>query len=239
MLDPYVDEPENRGILLLDSNDIFELGCSAAQAGLSLAVHAIGDRANREVLDGFARLRAYEIEQDLPALRHRIEHVQVLHPNDKGRLAELGITASMQPIHALSDMEMADKSWGGRSALGYAWRTQLQHGAILAFGSDAPVENPNPFWGLHAATTRRRATGFPGPEGWYPEQRLAVREAFEAYTHGPAFVAGMEDRLGMLAPGYLADLIVLEMDPFNCDSSALHTAHPCATMVAGDWVWQA
>ncbi len=239
MFDPYVDEPENRGILLMDADDIFEYGRDAVRAGLSLAIHAIGDRANREVLDGLARLRDYEKERGLPALRHRIEHVQVLHPDDTARLAELDIIASMQPIHALSDMEMADKAWGRRSALAYAWRTQVRHGARLAFGSDAPVESPNPFWGLHAAVTRRRVTGFPGPDGWYPEQRLTVHEALEAYTLGPAYAAGMEDRLGRLAPGYLADLIVLEIDPFTCDHSVLRETQPRATMVAGEWVWQA
>ncbi|MEW6092852.1 MAG: amidohydrolase family protein [Chloroflexota bacterium] len=239
MFEPYVDEPENRGILLMDADDVFEYGREAARAGLSLAVHAIGDRANHEVLDGFARLRDDVVKHKLPALRHRIEHVQVLHEEDAGRLAQLGIVASMQPIHALSDMEMADKAWGGRSALAYAWQTQVRNGARLAFGSDAPVDSPNPFWGLHAALTRRRVTGFPGPDGWYPEQRLPLREALEAYTLGPAYAAGMEDRLGRLAAGYLADLIVLDVDPFACDPSVLREIQPRATMVGGDWVWQA
>ena len=237
MLEPYIDEPQNRGILLMDSDDIFEYGQYAVRAGLSLAVHAIGDRANQEVLNGFDRLRAYEKEHRYPALRHRIEHVQVLHPQDARRLAELGIIASMQPVHALSDMEMADKSWGGRSTLAYAWRTQIQSGAKLAFGSDAPVESPNPFWGLHAAITRRRVSGFPGPDGWHPDERLTISEALGAYTQGPAYAAGMEDRAGMLAPGYLADLIVLEIDPFTCNPTELRAAQPRSTMVAGEWVW--
>jgi N-acyl-D-aspartate/D-glutamate deacylase len=115
----------------------------------------------------------------------------------------------MQPIHATSDMHMADEFWGARTANAYGWRTQLTHGAVLAFGSDAPVEMPNPFWGLHAAITRQRADGTP-EDGWHPEQRLTLREALRAYTQGPAFAAGMEDRLGKLAPGYLADLLVLD-----------------------------
>ena len=168
MFDPYVDEPQNRGILILDGEQLFEHGRLAAESGLSLAVHAIGDRAVHEVLEGFARLRAYEQERSLPALRHRIEHVQTIHPEDAGRLAELGVIASMQPVHAPSDMLMADRLLGERAALSYAWRTQLQHGARLAFGSDAPVENPNPFHGLHAAVTRRRADGSPGRGGLVP-----------------------------------------------------------------------
>jgi predicted amidohydrolase YtcJ len=238
MFDPYVDEEENCGILNLDGEAIFEIGRQAAECGLGLAVHAIGDRANHEVLDGFARLRAYEREHGLPALRHRIEHVQLLHPQYAGRLAELEVIASMQPIHATSDMPVADHCWGGRCRLAYAWRTQLHYGAALAFGSDAPVESPNPFWGLHAAVTRRRADGSPGPDGWFPEQRLTFQEALEGFTLGPAYAAGMEDRLGRLAPGYLADLVLLGEDPFVCDPSELRTMQPVATMIGGEWVWR-
>lgn len=238
MFDPYVDEGKNRGILNLDGEAIFEIGCQAAECGLGLAVHAIGDRANHEALNGFTRLRAYEREHGLPGLRHRMEHVQLLHPQDAGRLAELEVIASMQPIHATSDMPVADHGWGSRCRLAYAWQTQRHAGARLAFGSDAPVESPNPFWGLHAAVTRRRADGSPGPEGWYPEQRLTFQEALEGFTLGPAYAAGMEDRLGRLEPGYLADLVVLGGDPFVVNPSDLRTIQPVATMIGGKWVWR-
>jgi len=238
MLAPYVDDPQNRGILVMDSRELFETGQEAVAAGLSLAVHAIGDRAVHEVLEGFGRLRVYERERGLPALRHRIEHVQLLHPGDAARLAELGLVASMQPIHAPSDMPVAERSWGARNALAYAWRTQLQAGVRLAFGSDAPVESPNPFLGLHAAVTRRRQDGTPGVEGWHPEQRLTVGEALEGFTLGPAYAAGMDDRLGRLAAGCLADLIVLDRDPFTCEPSELGSLQPQASMVDGEWVWQ-
>lgn len=238
MFDSYVDEPQNRGILILDGEQLFEHGRLAVESGLSLAVHAIGDRAVHEVLEGFTRLRAYENERRLPALRHRIEHVQSIHPRDSGRLAELNVIASMQPVHAPSDMLMADRLLGKRAALFYAWQTQLQHGVRLAFGSDAPVENPNPFHGLHAAVTRCRMDGSPGPEGWFPEQRLTVRAALEGFTLGPAYAAGMEDRLGRLSAGFLADLIVVETDPFTCDPAELFAIRPVATMVGGEWVWQ-
>lgn len=237
MFQPYLNEPENRGILNMDAEQLFEHCRQAADVGLSMTVHAIGDRANHEVLDAFEQLRSYERERGLPALRHRIEHVQVLHPDDAPRLAQLNVIASMQPIHATSDMLTADRYWGGRSALSYAWRTQLQHGAHLAFGSDAPVESPNPFLGLHAAVTRR-LDGTPGPEGWYPEQKLTLAEAFSAYTQGAAYAANAEHRLGMLAPGFLADLIVLEKDPFSCPPDDLLTMQSAATMVDGEWVWQ-
>jgi predicted amidohydrolase YtcJ len=173
----------------------------------------------------------------VPPLRHRIEHVQLIHPDDAGRLAELGIVASMQPVHATSDMGMADRFWGERAAFSYASRLQLMHGATLAFGSDAPVESPNPFWGLHAAVTRRRADGSPGVDGWYPEQRLSLHEALLGFTQGPAYTAGMEDRLGKLAPGYLADLMVLERDPFAVEPDELMDLLPAAVMVGGRWVY--
>jgi predicted amidohydrolase YtcJ len=241
MLKPYENDEQNRGILLMDAEELFEHGRQAVEAGLSLAVHAIGDRANHEVLEAIQQLRRYE-EKVRPAgsvaLRHRIEHVQVIHADDAHRLAELGIIASMQPIHATSDMLMADRFWGKRAALSYALQTQLKHGAHLAFGSDAPVESPNPFWGLHAAVTRQRLDGSPGASGWYPEQRLTILEAIGGFTTGAAFAAGMEDRLGRLSPGYLADLLVLDTDPFECPPSQIADIQPRATMVNGEWVWQ-
>jgi predicted amidohydrolase YtcJ len=238
MFQPYIGEGENRGILNMDGEELFEHGRKAAQVGLGMTVHAIGDRANHEVLNAYEQLRSYEKENGLPALRHRIEHVQVLHPDDLARLGKLNIIASMQPLHATSDMLMADAFWGERSQYAYAMRTQLDNGARLALGSDAPVESPNPLWGLHAAITRRRADGSPSADGWYPEQKLTMAEAVEGYTLGPAYAAGMEDRLGRLAPNHLADLIVLEKDPFTCEPDELLSMQSSATMVAGEWVWQ-
>ena len=239
MFQPYIGEEDNRGILNMDGEELFEHGRKAAQVGLGLTVHAIGDRANHEVLNAYEQLRTYERDNNFPALRHRIEHVQVIHPDDAARLGRMNIIASMQPIHATSDMLMADAFWGERARLSYAWRTQLEHGARLALGSDAPVESPNPFWGLHAAVTRRRADGSPSAEGWYPEQKLTIAEAVEGFTLGPAYAAGMENRLGRLAPGYLADLIVLEasQDPFTCNADELLQTQSSATMVAGEWVY--
>lgn len=253
MLAPYENDPANRGILLIDGEEMFERGREAVAQGLSLAIHAIGDLANHEMLNAFEQLRAFEKEfltedrgqKTEPSgprspgsrpLRHRIEHVQLIHPEDAPRLAQLDVIASMQPIHAISDMQMADEYWGARAANSYAWRAQLEQGSRLVFGSDAPVDSPNPFWGLHAAVARRRADGTPGPEGWYPEQRLNIHEALQAYTQGPAYAAGMEDRLGKLAPGYLADLLVLEDNPFTCASDTLREIRPSAVMVGGKWV---
>jgi predicted amidohydrolase YtcJ len=242
MLQPYENDPENRGMLLLDGEELYERGRLAVENGLSLAIHAIGDLANHEVLNAFAQLREYEQQLarhrpgDQQPLRHRIEHVQVLHPDDAARLAQIGVIASMQPIHAPSDKAMADRYWGLRAALAYAWRTQLDCGAQLAFGSDAPVESPNPFWGIYAAVTRRLPGESEGPPEWYPEQSLTRLEAFQAYTQGAAYAAGKEDRLGRLWPGYLADLVVLDRDPFACSVEQIPQITSVATMLAGEWV---
>lgn len=236
MIEPYEGEQDERGILLLDGETMFDYGRRAVEHGIRITVHAIGDRANHEMLNAYAQIRDYERAHHLPALRHRIEHVQLIHPQDVGRLAELNIIASMQPIHATSDMDIADKYWGRRAAFSYAWRTLKEQGTPLAFGSDAPVENPNPFWGLHAAVTRRRADGSPAPDGWYPDQRLTFMEALQGFTCDAAYAAGREDALGRLAPGYLADLIVLDDDPFVCDPDALRDMLPCGVMIDGEWV---
>ncbi len=241
MFAPYENDPENRGMLMLDADELFEYGKLASSHGISLAVHAIGDRANHEILNGYAKLRDYEATNHLSAarpLRHRIEHVQVIQPDDIPRFKALGIIASMQPIHATSDMLMADEFWGSRSRYAYAWREQLKNGNMLVFGSDAPVESPNPFLGLHAAVTRRRADGSPSPQGWYPEQRLEVAEAIQAYTIAPAYAANMEGRLGRLAPGFLADLILLSQDPYTSPPEALLNIKSLATMVAGEWIYK-
>jgi predicted amidohydrolase YtcJ len=236
MFQPYEGEPENRGILNMDGEELFEHARRAADVGLSMTVHAIGDKANHEVLNAFEQLRKYETQNNLPRLRHRIEHVQVIHPDDAPRLAKLNVIASMQPIHATSDMYAADRYWGERSKLSYAWRTQLNHGAMLAFGSDAPVESPNPFWGLRAAITRRRGDGSPSAEGWRAEQKLTFAEALTAYTYGAAYAAYAEDRLGKLAENYHADLIVLDEDPFEIDPASLLTTAPSAVMIDGKWI---
>ncbi len=240
MLQSYETDLSNLGILMLDGEEFFEHGRKAVDHGLSMAVHAIGDRANHEMLQAYSQLREYERQHQLDAhgrLRHRIEHVQLLHPDDLDRLGALDIIASMQPIHATSDMTMADEHWGKRSEFAYAWRSQLDHGARLAFGSDAPVESPNPFWGLHAAVTRQRQSGEPGPQGWYPAQRLNLHEAMAGFTTGAAFAAGTENFTGRLSPGFAADLIVLDNDPFAGSPEEIARIAPVQTMLAGEWIY--
>ncbi|RJP49542.1 MAG: amidohydrolase [Anaerolineaceae bacterium] len=236
MFQPYEGEPENKGILNMDGEELFEHCRKAADVGLSMTVHAIGDRANHEVLNAFEQLRKYEREHNLPHLRHRIEHVQIIHPDDAPRLAALDVIASMQPIHATSDMYAADRYWGERAKYSYAWRDQLNFGAILAFGSDAPVESPNPFWGLYAAVTRQRGDASPSADGWRPEQKLTLAEALSAYTLGAAYAANAENRLGKLAENYLADLIVLDADLFEIPPNDLLTMTAESVMINGEWV---
>ena len=238
MLEPYEGSSDNRGMLLLDEEGLLELGIKAAQGGLSLSIHAIGDLANRTVLNALEKIRIYEKERGLAPLPHRIEHVQLVDPADLPRLAELDVTASMQPVHATSDMVMAEKYWGKRTAYAYAPKHILDQGARVVFGSDAPVEIPNPFWGMHAAVTRRNAKGEPGPDGWHPEGRVTIQQALEAYTIGPAAAGGKADIQGKLAPGYWADLTVLEKDPLSCSPDELREIKPSATMVGGTWVWR-
>jgi hypothetical protein len=204
----------------------------ANAVGLSCAIHAIGDRACRTVLDVYEEVGARE-------LRNRIEHVQLLHPQDYDRLGKLGVIASMQPIHATSDMLISDKYWGQRSAGAYAWRTQLNAGAALAFGSDCPVEKIDPLMGIHAAVTRRRADGNPGPDGWYPEQRLSVEDAVRGFTSGAAYAAGLENKLGSITPGKLADFTVLDRDIFEIEPMEILNARVDATIIGGKFMWRA
>ena len=238
MLAPYNHPGASpTGMLMLDAEQVFEIGQKAARAGLSLAVHAIGDRANHEVLKGLAQLRAFEKAEGLPARRHRIEHVQLLHPDDIDQLAALNLIASVQPIHATSDMFIANRYWGDRSQYAYAYQALLSAGTHLAFGSDAPVETPNPFYGLHAAVTRRRQDGQPGESGWYPDQKLSLQQALQAYTTGAAFASGQESCLVQLTAGHFADLMIMETDPFSIPPQGLWQLKPTATMVGGQWVW--
>jgi predicted amidohydrolase YtcJ len=235
MLAPFEGEPDNVGLAMADAGQLRDLVSKASRAGIAVFVHAIGDRANREVLDAIeASRRAGEGLH----LRHRIEHVQLIHPDDVPRLAQLGVIASMQPLHATQDMLLADALWGARSSGAYAFRSLLDAGAVLAFGSDCPVEDLNVIKGIHAAVTRRRADGSPGPDGWYPEQRLTVAEAVFAYTAGAAYASGEEAVRGTLAAGKLADLAVLSQDIFAVDPMDILGTKVVATLFDGEFVYR-
>jgi len=236
MLQPYENDSTQYGLLFLDAEQIFEHGQMAARGGLSMAIHAIGDRANHEVLKAYSQIRQLEIVEGLKHLSHRIEHVQLLHPDHLNQLTALDIIASMQPIHTTSDMDAADKYWGNRARYAYAFNTLRTNGTKIIFGSDAPVESPNPFWGLHAAVTRQRQNGYPSAGGWQPQERLTLAQALESYTTLPAQAAGWENRIGRLAPGAYADLIVLANNPFEVEPDQLFKLTPESVMVNGNWV---
>ncbi|HZY43507.1 MAG TPA: amidohydrolase [Anaerolineae bacterium] len=238
MIDPYIGEPNNRGIAVTDKEEMFENVRKASAAGLSSTIHAIGDRANHDVLDVYESVRQEEAQRGESRLRHRIEHVQLLHPDDLNRLGQLKVIASMQPIHATSDMLIAEKHWGARSAGGYTWRTQLNAGAMLAFGSDAPVESFNPLLGIHAAVTRRRADGSPAADGWYPDQKMNVTEAVHGFTLGAAYASYEEKNKGSLTPGKLADLVVLNQNIFTIGPMEILNTMVEATMIDGQFVWR-
>jgi predicted amidohydrolase YtcJ len=236
MLEGYDSAPENTGISTTPIEEISEAVFKANAAGLSTAIHAIGDRATREILDIYEEARQKNITGKL---RNRIEHVQLLSPQDVDRLGKLGVIASMQPLHTTSDMDISDLHWGKRAVGAYTLKSQLKAGAVLALGSDCPVEVWNPLTGIHAAVTRRRADGTPGPEGWYPDERLSVLEAVQGYTTGPAYAAGLEDRLGQLKAGFLGDCVILDQDLFAIDPMEILNVSVLGTVVDGQFVWRA
>jgi predicted amidohydrolase YtcJ len=233
MLEPFDGQPGNTGIQIHTSEEIDGLVRKAVEAGLWTAIHAIGDRANRDVLDVFER---YHGASRRAGIRHRIEHVQLLHRDDLPRVARLGVVASMQPIHATADRDIADRYWGPRARWSYAWRSLAATGAVLALGSDAPVETPDPWRGLYAAVARRRE-GETGGRSWYPEECLSLEQAMRAYTQGAAHAVGAEAWQGTLETGKVADLIVLDRDPYAGPPEDLLRVQVLATIVDGRVRW--
>ena len=206
LLQPYSDEPGSSGLSIMNREALSKAAKIAADAGFQVAVHAIGDRANREVLDAFESVG----EGRAKALRYRIEHAQIVSPEDIPRFARIGVIASMQPTHATSDMPWAPARLGpNRLAGAYAWRSLQKAGAFLVFGSDFPVEEPSPLFGVWAAVSRQDPAGNPAG-GWLPEQKLTLDEAIAGFTTGPAFAAFAEQHRGRIKVGYVADLTVFD-----------------------------
>jgi predicted amidohydrolase YtcJ len=219
---------DGSGVEITSREQFEEYVRQAARAGFPMAVHAIGDLANREALDAFEATR--DAWQPL-GLRQRIEHAQLLAPEDVPRFAELGIAASVQFSHAPSDRDLADRLWGGLESEPYAFRSLLDSGAVLANGSDAPIEELDPLLGIRAGVART----LDEREAWHPEQALTVEQALHATTVAPAWLAGDERRRGRLVPGYLADLVVLDRDPLACGPEELAEVQVVATMLGGAW----
>jgi len=220
---------DGSGVEITSREEFADLIRRAARAGFPVAVHAIGDQANRDALDAFEETRA---DWQPPGLRQRIEHAQLLAPEDLARFAALGVAASVQFSHAPSDRNLADRLWVGKTDGAYAFRSLWDSGALLANGSDAPIEELDPVAGICAGVLRT----LDNRPAWHPEQALTVEQALEASTVNPAWLAGAERRRGKLLPGYCADLVVLDRDPVSCPPQELPEVRVVATMLAGTWV---
>ena len=237
--EPYTDEPGTRGLLfdqMLPEGAMLERVLGADKAGLQVLIHAIGDEANARILDIYREVAERNGPRDR---RFRIEHAQHLRPEDAARFGRQGVIASMQPYHAADDGRWCGKRIGTERSKGaYAFRTLLDGGAVLAFGSDWTVAPLNPLTGIKAAVTRQTLDGR-HPDGWIPEQKLTVEEAVRAYTVGSAYAEFAEDRKGTLVPGKLADLVMLDRDIFEIDPATIDQARVVLTVVDGKVVWEA
>ena len=231
---PYSDAAGTRGLSLLDDAKLRNLASRAAMDHFQVAVHAIGDAANAQVIGAYEELsQTYGTDR-----RWRIEHVQILDPADIGRLAKAGIIASMQPTHQTSDDNMVESRLGaGRLAGAYAWRSIAATGAHLAFGSDFPVESPNPFPGIAAAVSRADPQGQP-PGGWRPEERVTLAQALAGFSREAAYAGMAEDRLGSLDPGHLADFIIVDRDITATAPTDIAATKVLETWMAGRKVWE-
>jgi len=230
---PYSDAPNSTGNRLHSDAELRSLEDSAAAHGFQLATHAIGDAANAQVISTYEWLNGrYGTSR-----RWRIEHAQIVDCADLPRIGRAHIIASMQPTHQTSDRLMAEKRMGlDRLKCAYAWQSMLKTGAKLAFGTDFPVESPNPFPGLSAGISRQDMNGQP-PGGWFPAERLSLGQALHAYTRGSAYAGFAEDRIGALEPGKWADFILVDRDPTKVDAQALARTQVLETWVGGKKVW--
>jgi predicted amidohydrolase YtcJ len=232
---PYTDEPHSHGLLFHSDAEIDTMIAKAMQKGYQVNVHAIGDASNKQILDAFAKEIPAHHTQDQ---RNRIEHAQIVQPEDIPRFKTIGIIPSMQPTHATSDKNMAEQRIGHARMQGaYAWRTFLQQGSRIACGSDFPVEAPNPFFGIHAAVTRQDASGQP-IAGWYPEQEMSLKEAFRCFTLDAAYAGHQEKTLGSLEVGKYADFIVVDQDLFKVSVYDIYKTTVLETWQAGHRVYK-
>jgi predicted amidohydrolase YtcJ len=235
LLAPYSDEPGSRGLLFRKDEDLFGRMDKAMTRGYQVNVHAIGDAANRQALNGYANLSS---EGAVAGLRHRIEHAQVVAPDDIVRFKLLDVVPSMQPTHATSDKNMAEQRVGAQRIKGaYAWRTFLKQGSRIACGSDFPIESPNPFFGIHAAVTRQDGANQP-PGGWYPNEAMTLKEALRCFTLDAAWAGHQEKVVGSLEKGKWADFIVIDRDLFKVPAKDIRSTAVLQTWVAGRQVFE-
>jgi predicted amidohydrolase YtcJ len=236
MLAPYSDDPHNRGLLFQQPVELTAMVGKALAKGYQVNIHAIGDGANREVLDSFAA--AYKLHGG-EKLRNRVEHAQIVSLQDIPRFVPLHLIASMQPTHATSDMNMAEGRIGHERIKGaYAWQRFLKQGTVIAGGSDFPVESPNPFYGLYSAVTRQDHHGKP-PGGWYPGQDMTITQALRAFTLDAAYAEHAEKTQGTLEPGKWADFILIDHDIFKDSPQKIWNTKVLQTWVGGKQVYAA
>nr|WP_315467836.1 amidohydrolase [uncultured Undibacterium sp.] len=234
LLAPYSDAPHTKGLLFVQDKQMQSMVQKAAAKGYQVNVHAIGDAGNRQVIDALASIPK---QHDAKILRHRIEHAQVLELSDIPRVAKANIIPSMQPTHATSDMNMAEDRVGKDRIKGaYAWRSFLKQGSKIPCGSDFPIENPNPFWGIYSAVTRQDHQQMP-VKGWYPEQAMTVQEAFRCFTLDAAYAGHQEKIVGSLEKGKWADFIVIDQDIFTIPSKDIYKTVVLQTWQAGKQVY--
>lgn len=234
LLEPYSDEPDHSGLLQVSSDSLNAMVSASAFKGFQVCTHAIGDAAVRYTLDAYEQAHQ---ENSNPDARHRVEHAQVISPVDIPRFAELGVIASMQPTHATSDMYWAEDRLGPDRIKGaYAWRALLTSGARLTFGSDSPVENINPLWGIYAAVTRQDHTGWP-ENGWRTEEVMSMTEAVRGFTLDACYAAFQENERGSLEVGKLADITALDKDIFNIPPLQILQTNTLHTIIDGQIVY--
>ncbi|RMF59934.1 MAG: amidohydrolase [Calditrichaeota bacterium] len=225
---PYLDDPDNMGLIQYDSTQMVTMVREIVNAGLIVGIHGIGDAAIHQILKVYQQLYKEKPEN----YRWRIEHAQVMDSSDFPLFAQLGVIASMQPSHCITDMHWAPNRIGERARYAYAWNTFLRHNVNLAFGTDWPVEPLNPMVGLYAAVARKDTTGYPA-EGWYPEERITLGEAIRAYTWGSAYAAGIDQWCGTLQPGRVADFVILDRDIFKVPPEEILKTKVFATYING------
>ncbi|MFI5445222.1 amidohydrolase [Polaromonas sp. UC242_47] len=235
LLEPYSDDHSNKGLLFMDDATIQAKTKTALKAGYQVNIHAIGDAANRQILNAYEA--AYK-EVGGAEQRNRVEHAQVISLADIPRFKTLSLIASMQPTHATSDMNMAEDRIGKERIKGaYAWQTMLKQGTVVAGGSDFPVESANPFFGLHSAVNRTDHDGKP-IAGWHPEEAMTLTQAFRAFTLDAAYAQHQEKVIGSLEPGKWADFILVDQNPFKIDPSKLWNTQVLETWLAGERVYK-
>jgi predicted amidohydrolase YtcJ len=235
LLEPYSDDPNNRGLLLSAPAHIQDVASRALRGGFQVATHAIGDRGNRLVLDAYEKAL-----QSTPTADHRfrVEHAQIINHDDIPRFAELGVIPSMQAVHQTSDMYWAGNRLGaGRLFGAYAWRSLLNTGVVIPNGSDFPVEAVNPLLSFHSAVSRQDAENWPAA-GWMPEQRMTRDEALKSMTIWPAYAGFQESMMGSLTPGKLADFVVLDRDIMTVPERDILGTSVLATYIGGKAVYE-